>query len=56
MWDNPPSGYGLEAMDLCESLFVYWPCLSRENIGDAVMVKNVLVKEEATLQDSILCS
>jgi hypothetical protein len=26
----PPSGYGLEAMDLCESLFGYWPCLSRE--------------------------
>ncbi|KAG2689690.1 hypothetical protein I3843_09G149000 [Carya illinoinensis] len=26
----PPSGYGLEAMDLCESLFGYWPCISRE--------------------------
>ncbi|XP_059438948.1 uncharacterized protein At5g39570-like [Corylus avellana] len=25
-----PSGYGLEAMDLCESLFGYWPCLARE--------------------------
>ncbi|XP_057738318.1 uncharacterized protein At5g39570 isoform X1 [Arachis stenosperma] len=25
----PPSGYGLEAMDLCETLFGYWPCLSR---------------------------
>ncbi|CAK7350821.1 unnamed protein product [Dovyalis caffra] len=24
-----PSGYGLEAMDLCESLFGYWPCLSK---------------------------
>ncbi|XP_002518589.2 uncharacterized protein LOC8267431 [Ricinus communis] len=24
-----PSGYGLEAMDLCEGLFGYWPCLSR---------------------------
>ncbi|KAK7328015.1 hypothetical protein VNO77_22109 [Canavalia gladiata] len=24
-----PSGYGLEAMDLCESLFGYWPCLER---------------------------
>ncbi|KAL5579198.1 hypothetical protein UlMin_011640 [Ulmus minor] len=24
-----PSGYGLEAMDLCESLFGYWPCLAR---------------------------
>lgn len=24
-----PSGYGLEALDLCESLFGYWPCLSR---------------------------
>ncbi|GLT50842.1 hypothetical protein SLA2020_243020 [Shorea laevis] len=24
-----PSGYGLEAMDLCESIFGYWPCLSR---------------------------
>ncbi|KAF1895192.1 hypothetical protein Lal_00043837 [Lupinus albus] len=24
-----PSGYGLEAMDICESLFGYWPCLSR---------------------------
>ncbi|KAJ4826031.1 hypothetical protein Tsubulata_046365 [Turnera subulata] len=24
-----PPGYGLEAMDLCESLFGYWPCLSR---------------------------
>ncbi|KAL5774688.1 hypothetical protein ACOSP7_012245 [Xanthoceras sorbifolium] len=26
-----PSGYGLEAMDLCESLFGYWPCLARYN-------------------------
>ncbi|XP_052200990.1 uncharacterized protein LOC127807312 [Diospyros lotus] len=25
-----PYGYGLEAMDLCESLFGYWPCLSRK--------------------------
>ncbi|KAG5113973.1 hypothetical protein JHK82_037242 [Glycine max] len=24
-----PSGYGLEAMDICESLFGYWPCLDR---------------------------
>ncbi|KAK8493748.1 hypothetical protein V6N12_034397 [Hibiscus sabdariffa] len=24
-----PPGYGLEAMDLCESLFGYWPCLAR---------------------------
>lgn len=24
-----PSGYGLEAVDLCEGLFGYWPCLSR---------------------------
>ncbi|XP_061368804.1 uncharacterized protein LOC133311726 isoform X2 [Gastrolobium bilobum] len=24
-----PSGYGLEAMDICESLFGHWPCLSR---------------------------
>ncbi|KAJ9168986.1 hypothetical protein P3X46_020458 [Hevea brasiliensis] len=24
-----PSGYGLEAMDLCEGLFGYWPCLTR---------------------------
>ncbi|KAF3451617.1 hypothetical protein FNV43_RR07712 [Rhamnella rubrinervis] len=24
-----PSGSGLEAMDLCESLFGYWPCLTR---------------------------
>ncbi|GMN49730.1 hypothetical protein TIFTF001_018899 [Ficus carica] len=24
-----PSGYGLEAMDLCESIFGYWPCLAR---------------------------
>ncbi|RDX87428.1 hypothetical protein CR513_31098, partial [Mucuna pruriens] len=24
-----PSGYGLEAVDLCESLFGYWPCLER---------------------------
>lgn len=24
-----PSGYGLEAVDLCESLFGYWPCLAR---------------------------
>lgn len=23
-----PSGYGLEATDLCESLFGYWPCFS----------------------------
>ncbi|KAI4296540.1 hypothetical protein L6164_036490 [Bauhinia variegata] len=30
-----PSGYGLESLDLCESLFGYWPCLAgmkrREN-------------------------
>ncbi|XP_028788720.1 uncharacterized protein LOC114744718 [Neltuma alba] len=24
-----PPGYGLEALDVCESLFGYWPCLSR---------------------------
>ncbi|XP_024022794.1 histone H3.v1 [Morus notabilis] len=24
-----PSGYGLEAMDLCESIFGYWPCFAR---------------------------
>ncbi|XP_017979201.1 PREDICTED: uncharacterized protein At5g39570 isoform X2 [Theobroma cacao] len=24
-----PPGYGLEAMDLCESLFGYWPCWAR---------------------------
>ncbi|KAJ8761788.1 hypothetical protein K2173_004600 [Erythroxylum novogranatense] len=24
-----PPGYGLEAMDMCESLFGYWPCLAR---------------------------
>ncbi|KAK7412238.1 hypothetical protein VNO78_03688 [Psophocarpus tetragonolobus] len=24
-----PSGYGLEAMDICEGLFGYWPCLER---------------------------
>lgn len=24
-----PYGYGLEAMDLCESLFGYWPCLAK---------------------------
>lgn len=24
-----PSGYGLEAMDLCESMFGYWPCIAR---------------------------
>ncbi|KAK7331828.1 hypothetical protein VNO80_28569 [Phaseolus coccineus] len=24
-----PSGYGLEAVDICESLFGYWPCLER---------------------------
>ncbi|CAJ2648804.1 unnamed protein product [Trifolium pratense] len=24
-----PSGYGLEAMDICESLFGYWPCLAK---------------------------
>ncbi|KDP20838.1 hypothetical protein JCGZ_21309 [Jatropha curcas] len=24
-----PYGYGLEAMDICEGLFGYWPCLSR---------------------------
>ncbi|KAF9672224.1 hypothetical protein SADUNF_Sadunf11G0018400 [Salix dunnii] len=28
-WPQVPSGYGLEAMDLCEGLFGYWPCLSR---------------------------
>ncbi|KAJ4703307.1 Pro-resilin [Melia azedarach] len=26
-----PSGYGLEAMDICESIFGYWPCLARYN-------------------------
>jgi hypothetical protein len=26
----PPSGYGLEATDLCESLFGYRPCLAGE--------------------------
>ncbi|KAL5774689.1 hypothetical protein ACOSP7_012246 [Xanthoceras sorbifolium] len=26
-----PSGYGLEAVDLCESLFGYWPCLAKYN-------------------------
>ncbi|XP_047342266.1 uncharacterized protein LOC124945811 [Impatiens glandulifera] len=26
----PPYGYGLEAIDLCEGLFGYWPCLSKE--------------------------
>lgn len=25
-----PSGYGLEAVDLCEGLFGYWPCLSKK--------------------------
>ncbi|GAV89479.1 hypothetical protein CFOL_v3_32893, partial [Cephalotus follicularis] len=29
MVSHIPSGYGLEAMDLCESIFGYWPCLSR---------------------------
>jgi hypothetical protein len=24
-----PSGYGLEAMDICESLFGYWPCIAK---------------------------
>ncbi|XP_054803922.1 uncharacterized protein At5g39570 [Prosopis cineraria] len=24
-----PSGYGLETLDLCESLFGYWPCVAR---------------------------
>lgn len=24
-----PYGYGLEAMDLCESLFGYWPCVAK---------------------------
>ncbi|KAK4858403.1 hypothetical protein QYF36_015803 [Acer negundo] len=26
-----PSGYGLEAMDLCEGIFGYWPCLAKYN-------------------------
>lgn len=26
-----PYGSGLEAMDLCESLFGYWPCIAKEN-------------------------
>lgn len=26
-----PYGSGLEAMDICESLFGYWPCLAKEN-------------------------
>ncbi|XP_050370202.1 uncharacterized protein LOC126788272 [Argentina anserina] len=30
LYDQVPSGYGLEAMDICESLFGYWPCLSRD--------------------------
>ncbi|KAL0353193.1 UNVERIFIED_CONTAM: hypothetical protein Sangu_0900600 [Sesamum angustifolium] len=25
-----PYGSGLEAMDLCESIFVYWPCLAKQ--------------------------
>ncbi|XVE51214.1 hypothetical protein DITRI_Ditri02bG0021800 [Diplodiscus trichospermus] len=29
-----PPGYGLEAMDLCESLFGYWPCLARAKRGN----------------------
>lgn len=30
LYDQVPSGYGLEAMDICESLFGYWPCLARD--------------------------
>ncbi|KAM5588535.1 uncharacterized protein ABKV19_006808 [Rosa sericea] len=30
LYDRVPSGYGLEAMDMCESLFGYWPCLARD--------------------------
>lgn len=26
-----PYGSGLESMDLCESLFGYWPCIAKEN-------------------------
>ncbi|XP_039060073.1 uncharacterized protein LOC120204050 [Hibiscus syriacus] len=29
-----PPGYGLEAMDLCESLFGHWPCLARAKRED----------------------
>lgn len=35
-----PSGYGLEAMDLCESLFGYWPCLARYKNGQCQEVAN----------------
>ncbi|KAK7246635.1 hypothetical protein RIF29_41505 [Crotalaria pallida] len=41
-----PSGYGLEAMDICESLFGYWPCLSRmkkreqEHCCEEIMANN----------------
>ncbi|KAM1685645.1 hypothetical protein COP1_036958 [Malus domestica] len=30
VYNQVPSGYGLEAMDICESLFGYWPCLARD--------------------------
>ena len=29
-----PGGYGLEAVDLCESLFGYWPCLAKMKRGN----------------------
>lgn len=35
-----PSGYGLEAIDLCESLFGYWPCLARYRNGQCQEVAN----------------
>ncbi|OWM83544.1 uncharacterized protein LOC116206007 [Punica granatum] len=30
MFPLPPPGLGLDALDICESLFGYWPCLARD--------------------------
>lgn len=30
MFPPAPPGFGLDAVDLCESLFGYWPCLARD--------------------------
>ncbi|QCD76657.1 uncharacterized protein At5g39570 [Vigna unguiculata] len=36
-----PSGYGLEAVDICESLFGYWPCLERMKKREECYCKEV---------------
>ncbi|PON35831.1 hypothetical protein PanWU01x14_333140 [Parasponia andersonii] len=46
-----PSGYGLEAMDLCESLFGYWPCLSLYSGRSAINACH----DNSGFYDGIIC-